>query len=180
MNRVPDPVWNCPVDGIGLEGLSLGEQIREPTLLVFLRHFGCIFCREMVADLQDASKNLPGFPSILYVYQGTKIDGEQFFARHHPGASAIADPEKRLYGAFGIKRATFMQGFGPMVWPCAVRAVRKGSGMGRPIGDPWMLPGMFLICPDRTIRWSHPFRHVGDHPDLKTIPRTLNPQSTPV
>jgi hypothetical protein len=144
--------------------------VTETTLLVFLRHFGCIFCREMVKDLRRARSEIAGFPAVLYVYQGSPGDGEAFFAKHEPGARAIADLPRRLYDAFGIRRATMGQGFGPMVWSCAIRAAAKGNGVGRPIGDPWMLPGMFLLQPDQSISWSHPFKHVGDHPDLKTVP----------
>lgn len=175
MDHIPENIWNMSVEGLGLHGRTLGDQIASPTLLVFLRHFGCLFCREMVSDLRSAVERFSDFPPILYVYQGTISDGEHFFARYHPGAVAIADLQKRLYEAFGIKRATFAQGFGPMVWPCAIRAVRKGNGIGRPVGDPWMLPGMFLIHPDQKITWSHPFKHVADHPDLQTIPRMLGP-----
>lgn len=170
MTQVSDSAWSLPVEGVALTGGTLADQVSRPTLLVFLRHFGCIFCREMVKDLRRAESEIAGFPAVLYVYQGTVADGSAFFEKHHPGARAIADLPKRLYEAFGIQRATIGQGFGPMVWSCAIRAAAKGNGVGRPIGDPWMLPGMFLLQPDRSITWSHPFKHVGDHPDLRAIP----------
>jgi hypothetical protein len=179
MTRVPDSDWSLPVEGVNLTGPAFGDQLTEPTLVVFLRHFGCIFCREMVKDLRGAQGDIAGFPQILYVYQGTPADGQAFFDKHHPGARAIADLPRTLYNAFDIQRATMGQGFGPMVWSCAIRAVAKGNGVGKPIGDPWMLPGMFLIHPDQSITWSHPFKHVGDHPDLRTIPTSVDDAVSP-
>lgn len=177
MTHVPPDILALPVEGVNLNGSTLADQIDQPVLLVFLRHFGCIFCREMVKDLAKAKMQNPHFAKVLYVYQGTVADGEAFFLRHSPGAAGIADLPKRLYDAFSIKRATLGQGFGPMVWSCALRAGVKGNGVGKVIGDPWTMPGMFLIQPDGRITWQHHFAHVGDHPDLKTIP-TL-PLETP-
>jgi hypothetical protein len=170
MDHVNAETLALPVDGVRLLGPTLGDQLVEPTLLTFLRHFGCIFCREMVRDLRKAHEEIAGFPRVLFVYQGSVEDGRAFFDKFWPGASAISDLPKTLYQAFHIQRASFGQGFGPMVWSCAIRAGVKGNGVGRPIGDPWMMPGMFLIQPDAAIAWQHRFAHVGDHPDLRTIP----------
>ena len=38
---LPDESLDRPIDGIGLRGRTLREELgNEPTLLVFLRHFG--------------------------------------------------------------------------------------------------------------------------------------------
>jgi hypothetical protein len=170
MTHLTPDILALPVEGVNLNGPTLADQINERVLIVFLRHFGCIFCREMVKDLRKAKTQIAGFPKVVYVYQGTAVDGEAFFERHSPGAAGIADMPKRLYEAFSIKRATLGQGFGPMVWSCALRAGVKGNGVGKVIGDPWTMPGMFLIEPGGRILWQHQFAHVGDHPDLRSIP----------
>jgi hypothetical protein len=58
--------------------------------------------------------------------------------------------------------------FGAATWTAGLRALRKGHFIGRPVGDPWMMPGMFLVA-DGAILWSHDFEHAGDHPDFDTI-----------
>lgn len=60
--------------------------------------------------------------------------------------------------------------FGPEVWACGVRATLKGSFIGRPVGDPWTMPGLFLVQGDK-ILWRRDFRHAGDHPDWSAIPQ---------
>ena len=43
---IPDPILKEPVAGVNLAPGPLGDQLGDgPTLLVCLRHFGCIFCR---------------------------------------------------------------------------------------------------------------------------------------
>ncbi len=56
---------DSPVTGLNLAGATLRDQLNPDgqTLLVFLRHFGCLFCREMVADLRDLSRAMPGLPA---------------------------------------------------------------------------------------------------------------------
>ena len=46
-----------PVSGVNLAPGSLQDQLPDsPTLIIFLRFFGCIFCRETVADLRQLSE----------------------------------------------------------------------------------------------------------------------------
>jgi len=175
MDHVDLATLAFPVEGVRLDGPLLGDQFKRRTLLVFLRHFGCLFCREMVKDLRRASETIASFPQVLYVYQGSVEDGEWFFGRFSPESTAIADTPKKLYEAFGLQPGKKGQMFGPMVWPCAIRAVTKGNLGGKPVGDVWMMPGMFLIQPDGAITWQHRFAHIGDHPDLRSIPTETAP-----
>jgi len=53
MDAITDEILDAPVSGVNLAPGTLRAQLGErPTLLVFLRHFGGIFCREAVADLR--------------------------------------------------------------------------------------------------------------------------------
>ena len=46
-----------------------------PQLLVFLRHFGCVFCRETVADLRAIAEDNPRFPPVLFFFIGSPTEG---------------------------------------------------------------------------------------------------------
>ena len=82
---------------------------------------------------------------------------------------AVADPERRIYAAFGVDRGNVLQMFGPAVWKAKRRAEAKGHGNGERVGDIWMMPGTFLVRGDRVI-WAHRHRHAADHPDFARIP----------
>ena len=173
MTQIPDTVLDLPIEGVNLRGATLRQELgNEPTLLVFVRHFGCIFCREMIADIGNAAQKNPAHPSVLFFFQGTAAQGKEFFPRFWKDARAVADLPKNFYNAFGLERGSLSQMFGPEVWACGIRAVAKGHFIGAPVGDPWMMPGLFYVQGNR-VHWSHHFRHAGDHPDFETLPEKL-------
>jgi hypothetical protein len=171
MQAIPTAILDTQVEGLNLAGRTLRDQLTAngQTLLVFLRHFGCLFCREMVSDLRRASSENPTYPPILLFYQGTVEDGAAFMRKAWAEARAIADLPKRFYHAFGLERGSIGQMVGPQVWACGVRALSKGHFVGKPVGDPLMLPGVFLV-EDGMITWQHDFKHAADHPNWQALP----------
>lgn len=122
----------------------------------------------MVAELRQVAAEDISYPSILFVFQGSLAQGQAFFSELWPEARAIADPRRHLYAAFGIKRGSLNQVFGVGAIWASTRAMREGHTPNVPIGDPMMMPGMFLIYED-SIVWQHRFKHIGDHPDFRRI-----------
>ncbi len=172
-DTIPPEIIQSPVEGFNLREGTFGDQLGDrPTLLVFLRHFGCMFCREMVRDLRKISQEHPGYPPVLFVFQGSVADGKTFFDEFWPEARAIADLPKKFYSGMGLRRATFTQIFGVQVWTCGFRAMSKGNFVGKVIGDPWIMPGAFLVQGDQVL-WCHRFAHQGDHPDWAKIPEQI-------
>lgn len=183
---IPIALLERPIEGIGLhqakeERSTLGRQLdsERPTLLVFLRHFGCTFCREMVKDiriaadradaLEESNADAAGrrrYPRVVFVHQGDLDHASDFFGKHWPGACAISDRQKVLYGEFGLSRGSMGQFCGPRPLACGVRALLKGHGIGRPVGDVFMMPGLFLVSPGGQILHRHHFEHAGHHPDF--------------
>lgn len=158
-----DAALDLPVAGRGLRPGSLRDQLDPgPVMLVFLRHFGCLFCREVVRDLRRRAE-VGAVPRTVFVHQGDVPGGEAFFGRIWPEAAAIADPGAALYRAFGVERGTLAQMFGPSAAVCAIRAVAKGNGAGRKVGDGWTLPTVVLLAEDGSVIWEHRGRHAGDH-----------------
>ncbi len=114
------------------------------------------------------------YPSILFFHQGSLADGQAFFGTYWPEARAVADPERRFYSAFGLSRGGIREMFGPGVWAAGLRAMLKGNMGGAPVGDPWAMPGLFLVR-ENAVLWEHRYRHAGDHPDFSRIVERLSP-----
>ncbi len=110
----------------------------------------------------------PELPRLAVVHQGSVEQGEALLKGRWPDALAIADPDLALYGAFGLGRGSVGEVLGAGAWVAAARAALKGNFVGLPVGDPWVMPGMFLAHGDR-ILWRHEFRHVGDLPPVEDI-----------
>jgi hypothetical protein len=167
---IPLNILQSAVTGLNLRGGTLADEIGgKPSLLVFLRHFGCMFCREMVRDLRRITETTPDFPPVLFFYQGTVEEGQNFFGQYWPQARAVSDVPKTFYTAMGLRRATFGQMFGIQVWTCRLRAMSTGNFIGKAVGDPWIMPGVFLVQGSEML-WCHRFMHQGDHPDWSKIP----------
>jgi AhpC/TSA antioxidant enzyme len=177
-SRIPDNVYRRDVQGLRLRPGSLADQLdpASPTLLVFLRHFGCPFCKEAVADLRAIAEKDPSYPPVLFFSQSCAAEAVEFFEKHWPEARVVCDPDKAFYSAMGLRQGTFGQVWGLRVWTCSFRALAKGHVMSKPIGDPWLMPGVFLVR-GQEILWCHVYEHQGDNPDWSKIPSYLSTTS---
>ena len=170
---------------------SLRDQLdpRRPSLLVFLRHLGCPFCREMVKDLRVAAERADAvegghrgekrYPRVLFFHTlGPRVGG-RFFGRYWPAAPAVSDPGRHFYDALDIPRASAGQVFGPRTWPCLLRAGRKGHHLGRIVGDLWTMPGLLLVSPAGRIVARHDFPHIGRRIDFDRFAFDAEPGPQP-
>ena len=148
-------------------GQPLGSLSEEsPLLLVFLRHFGCTFCREAVDELSQkrAAIQAQG-PRLAFVHLGTEAKAQVFFAPYGlADVPRFADPEARLYQTFGLLRAKPRQYLNSESLFRMLMAWMSGHFVGLPAGDVERMPGTFLL------RGNHihkAFRHklVSDRPD---------------
>ena len=155
------------------EGRSIVELSKEkPLLLVFLRHFGCIFCREALQDLsklQDEIFEKGG--DLVFVHMSDKETAEQYFQRYKlKNPKWISDPDCNYYEQFGLLKGTLNQLFGFKTWVRGFdSAVLKGNGMSwKQLGDGFQMPGVFLI--ERgDIKYSFIHNSVADRPDYLKI-----------
>jgi peroxiredoxin len=158
-------------NGNTISGLSQ----QSPVLVIFVRHFGCTFCREALADITKLQPELnKEGVKVIFVHLHPEAEANKFFAGYGLGdIERISDPEHKLYDAFELKRATSSAMFDVKVW---WRATFGGAiikhGIGRPTADVMRMPGVFLIQGDKIIS---AFRHksMADRPnyrDLMTCP----------
>jgi peroxiredoxin len=173
LNTIAKPVLDMPVTGVNLVPGRLRDQLEGGrTLLVFLRHFGCIFCRETVADLREIAERDDSFPQVLFFSEGSSTESRAFLRRYWPTARVVSDPAFEFYQAFGVGRASVIAALGPSVFRARSRAVKKGHENGPRTGDIWRMPGAFLVEGARVL-WTHAPRHAADHPDFGRLNQTL-------
>ncbi len=151
------------------EGNDLDSLSRPfPLILIFLRHFGCIFCREALADIADRKeiiekKNI----RVVFVHMTDSSTAEDFFDEYElEGVEHIPDTERRLYGAFGLKKGNFSQLFGLRVWSRGYQLVKNSKhGLSlKQVGDNLQMPGVFLIHNGEIVKkFIH--QSVADRPD---------------
>ena len=129
-------------------GGSLAElSHRRTVLVVFLRHSGCTFCREALAELSARRSELEKSGVVLALVHMTAPDSfAEFAGRYGLGdVPAISDPERRLYRAVGLRRGTLSQLLGWSVWVRGARAFFAGHRVGKLEGDGMQMPGTFIL-----------------------------------
>lgn len=144
-----------------------------PRLVVFLRHFGCTFTRETLAEIRRLRPQIEEHgASIVFVHMSDPAEADaRFAAAGLEDAVHVSDPHCRLYGAFGLRRGSFLQMFGPRMWWRAMQAWFRGRhGIGALQGDGFRLPGAFLVFDGEILR-AHRARDAADHPDYLTFAR---------
>lgn len=153
------------VSNRGRTVLAASEE--GPVLLIFLRHFGCTFCREALSDIalkrttyEDAGVHL------VFVHMADNREADQYFDKYHlSGVEHVSDPGCRYYAAMGLGKGTFSQLFGLQVMIRGFEAgVLQGHGIGRQIGDGFQMPGVFLIQ-NGLVRDQFIHRLASDRPD---------------
>ncbi len=130
-------------------GATLAELSTDrPTLVVFLRHAGCTFCREALGDLSRCRRAIEAEGvRLAIVHMSEPLRATMRFEDHNlSDIHRYSDQECLLYRAFGLNRGTFAQLFGLRVLRRGfVAAVYRGCGIGLLEGDGFQLPGVVLL-----------------------------------
>ena len=100
------------------------------------------------------------------MHLGSVEEGERFLSQRWPAAIAISDPERVLFRAFDLGRASLGQVFGLRVWKEGLAAAR--FGVGKSVGDPLALGGTFLVQGHRILA-SDVAEHAGHVPDYERL-----------
>ena len=123
-----------------------------PALVVFLRHFNCIYCRESLAELRRLRSQIEAEGvTIAVVHMGTESQAEDLLSLFGlSNVERFSDPERRLYRAFGLERTSLGQLLAPASWMGMVRAGLKsqfipGKKLKGMVGDVLQMPGVFLL-----------------------------------
>ena len=156
---------------IAASGVSLLDLSRQkPRLVVFLRHLGCTFCREAMADIHARRDRLEREGvGVVLIHMSPDDEARSHFAKVGLGeVERISDPQATLYRSFGLRRGTPWQLFGPKVFLRGLAASSRGHKVGKLMGDGFQMPGVFLV---RDGRIEKAFRHAsaGDRPDYNDL-----------
>lgn len=140
-------------------------------LLVCLRHLGCAFSREALADLQAqrGAIEASGAQLVIAHLEGPST-AEPLLQRYGlADVATISDPTAQVYESCGLERGDVKQLVGPRVlwrWLTAALVARRGAGWTG--ADVRRMPGAFLIENGRILR---AFRHrtTADRPDYVSL-----------
>ncbi len=175
--RKIDPVGRM----LSNRGISLLELSRsQPVLVVFLRHSGCTFCREAVADVAQQRQQIEALGTqIAFVHMGQQEPVELLKKYNLSDLNTFRDPSCSLYDTFGLTLGSFGQLLGPKVWWKGLLASMRGHKAGAFQGNVFRMPGVFLLH-DGTVLRAYKHKTAADRPDyvaLATPPAAVSDTS---
>jgi peroxiredoxin len=154
------------------EQMSLDEMTRRwPTMLVFLRHLSCPFCREALTELAALRPDIEKTGTrIAFVHMSTDEEASALFGKFGLGdLPRISDPGCVLYRAFGLSKGSLGQVLGPKSWLRGFQlSVLRGYGIGGWFDDLFQMPGIFLLFHGEVLN-SYLHQTIADRPNYLAI-----------
>jgi hypothetical protein len=156
-------------------GRTLLELVDEsPLLLIFLRHFGCSFCRQTLDDvskIRDVIEAKGIRP--VFVHLGTPERAKPYFDYYHlSDVERVSDPGATLYASsvFHLPRKNVVsQLFVPAVWKGWLQGALRKHGIGMIKEDADQMPGIFYLQKRAIVR-AYRYKTIADQPNyLKLI-----------
>lgn len=155
------------------DGKTLAELSADrPLMLVFLRHFGCTFCREALADLSQVRAEIEdlGF-NVALVHMSGPGEAVAVLKQYRlNGVEHYSDGNCEIYRTFGLERGSVTQLFGFTVWWRGMTATLRGHIVGRLAGDSFRMPGLFFLYQGE-IYGSFRHRTAADRPNYAALAR---------
>lgn len=146
----------------------------SPLLLIFLRHFGCSFCRQTISDIADLRGEFDrrGVRPV-FVHLGTPERAKPFFDYYGIGdVERVSDPDAAIYHhpVFQLSRLNPWRNLiQPMVWKGWLKGSIFRHGIGKIQEDAGQMPGIFFIRDAKIVRQFR-YRTIADEPNyLKLV-----------
>jgi peroxiredoxin len=149
---------------------DLSDQ--QPVLLVFLRHFGCVFCKESLNDISKKRKKIESEGiKIVLVHMADVDTADLYFKKFGiKNIEHVSDPECKYYAMFGLVKGSFSQLMGLKTWirGFEIAATQQMLPSVTRIGDGLQMPGIFLIR-DCNVIESFIHNSVADKPNYESF-----------
>lgn len=146
----------------------------QPVMLVFLRHFACVFCREAMTDLAARKTEIDNAGTkLIFVHMATHEIAEEYFEEFNlTGVSHISDPSSEFYRAFGLGKGTFKQLFGLSTWIRGYDIVVNKNipikAANASLGDSFQMPGVFILQAG-AVKEAYIHKLASDRPDYEKL-----------
>jgi peroxiredoxin len=159
--------------------VRLGDLWSErPAVLVFVRHFGCVFCRELAVDIHRHREEFEEADvELVVIGHGSAAHAADFRKLQNVDLRLLVDPDRKVYELAGAKVATLNELIGPRQILRGLRATvmsRLGQGsiavhQGKILGHAAQLGGVLIVAPDGTVRYAHLSEESGDNPPAREV-----------
>ena len=145
----------------------------SPVLLIFLRHFGCAFCRQALDQVSQIREQIRAKgTNPVFVHLGSPERAKPYFDYYKlPDVERVSNPEASLYQhpAFALsRRNVFLNALSPAVWKGWLKGPLLTYGIGAIREDGDQMPGVFFLKDRRIVRGFR-YQSIADEPDYMKL-----------
>lgn len=168
--NVGDPFPDLPLESV--DGpVRLSERWASgPLVVVFMRHFGCPFCREhliLLGEAYDEIRDTGGEAVAIFQYSAEST--ENFCRSRGVPFECLGDPGRVAYRAAGLGRGSRGEYLSLKVLRQRRRVRKVGARPGLPSGDVAQRPGTFVVDPSGITAFAHYNRDSTDNPSVAAV-----------
>jgi hypothetical protein len=141
----------------------------RPAVLVWLRHFGCLFCKEQTAEFRARRDDIERRGARLaFIGNGGVRYAGGFRDEFCPDCTVLTDPSLASYRLIGARRGV-VNTLGPLAWVAGIRALARGARQQRTQGSPFQQGGVLVVTPGDALAYTYLSKVAGDHPPVDQV-----------
>ncbi len=164
-----DELLAVPLQALDGSAVTLAAIAARPLVVVFVRHFGCLFCRERAAGLHEALPQLAASGAVaVFVGPGSAAMAQDFARTHARGVLTLCDPERRLFAAAGMRRGLWTV-LRLATLRSSLRAFFAGHRQTKVQGDPMQQGGVLVLAADSAVVHAQRDCAAGDAIDWRAV-----------
>ncbi|HTD49102.1 MAG TPA: peroxiredoxin-like family protein [Acidimicrobiia bacterium] len=149
----------------------LGDLWRDqPVVVVFLRHFGCLHCREHAAELRDRYEDLQRQGvELVAIGTGDQRYAGAFVRDEHIPYLVLVDDDGTAADAASVGVASWYRLLHPSTWAATVATWKRGHRIHQPGKRVTQLGATFVVGPGDQLRYSHVDADSTDHASVPDV-----------
>ena len=140
----------------------------EPHVLIFMRHLGCLPCREHLRDVTERIDEIPA-KVVCVTFTGPPLL-DAFREELDLPFDLHADTDRELYRALGFGRGSFAAVWlNPKVWTSYAKLIARGRRPKPPQDDTMQLGGDAVTNTEGEVTWVYPSASPADRPSVDQL-----------
>ena len=164
------PVTLPDADGREIRLGSLWEN--QSAVIVFLRHYGGIFCREHVAQLRERESEIRAKGAAISL--GDRNYAKMFQEDTGIDFPLLIDENRKAYEIAGLKQANIFHILRSDNAAARKRAKSGGHSRHKLGKNPFQLGGTFIFGPGNVDRFAHLSKTFGDNASVAQVLEALD------
>jgi peroxiredoxin len=154
--------------------VELRDRWRDgPLVVMFMRHFGCAFCREHLIRMGRALTDFEAAGAqVVAIFQYSAQATSDFCTSRRVPFDCLGDPNREAYAQVEVGRARRDQVLGRKIAGSYLKTVLRSRVIGSakaPAEEMLQLPGTFVVGPDGRVLLAHYAVNSADNPPVADV-----------